>query len=380
MQNISKYFGNYEIDKLVIFQPDLINLLLISLFIILILASCTKNDSMVDGNELLGVNHTNQLKGIGIFFVVLGHLWVHLSKTKAHIVLSEDAVSLFLLLSGFGLVVSNRNNTIDFKNFCMKRIKRVMIPYWKVTILILVLDYLILGRTVRVDSLMMTLIGINTRLELEHIDYVRWFVTFILLWYILFFLFFLKFRNAYSSISLIAIAFFLFPLNYYFFHFNWNNFFSFPAGCLLAIHHVRLSTFFKKNKAVCSVAAFTGISYVITYKLLISTENIHSVVVAHVPNILLAFTADVNSLIVSVFIIVITSLLIEGKYNSRLLLFLGRYSYEIFLLHGAFLIKYNPILRNHDTYPVIIEFLFFMAFISLISLPVKFPSKGVSAC
>ena len=178
---VIKYFKNYEIIKLEIFHPDYVNLLIILMFIIVATLTIKKDESNSSGNGLLSISHTDQLRGLAIFFVVLGHLWVHASKTSAQIILSGDAVSLFLLLSGFGLAISTKNKIIGFKEFCLKRIKRVMLPYWLVTIFIIMLDYLILGRTLQFDSLLMTFSGINTRIELRNVDYVRWFITFILL-------------------------------------------------------------------------------------------------------------------------------------------------------------------------------------------------------
>ncbi len=365
---LQNYINNYEMIKLDIVNPNYSNFLLIFLFLVFIALTTRRININLEKNELLSVLHTDQLRGIAIFFVVLGHLWVHVSKTKPHIILSGDSVSLFLFLSGFGLAISTRNNPIGFKNFCFKRIKRVMIPYWIVTILILILDLLILGRILKLDSLLMTIFGINTRLELTKLDYVRWFVTFILLWYLVFYVFLLKYRTKFSSLLLLVIAFVLLPLNYYFFHFGWYQFFSFPIGCLMAIHYEIAADIFNKYSRKLIILGIIGVCYVLFYKILMSYENFSSVITKSIPNLLLSYYSDWNSLILVLSCIILTNKFIEKGFYSKFLLFLGKYSYEIFLLHGVFLIKYNPIIRDKNTLLLSFQFLMLLLFVIAISV------------
>ena len=60
-------------------------------------------------------------------------------------------------------------------------------PYWNATFAILSLDYIILRKSLPFGSALMTLLGINFQPELCDLDHARWFVTFLLLWYILFY-------------------------------------------------------------------------------------------------------------------------------------------------------------------------------------------------
>jgi len=365
MKNI---FENYESVKLEIFQPDYANFIIVFLFFLIITVTINKNKDNESENCLLSLSHTNQLRGIAIFFVILGHLWVHVSKTGAKIILSGDAVSLFLIISGFGLVMSTRNGSIYFKDFFFKRIKRVMLPYWIVTIFVLILDYFILKRTLQFRSLMMTFLGINTSIELEHLDYVRWFVTFILLWYLLFYAFFLKYKTKYSLILLFIIAFNLQLLNYYVLHLSWYHFFSFPVGCYLAFYHKKILTYYKEYKLMFIFLAISGMTYVLMYKFFMGDENIHSIVVETIPNIILVYVSEGNGLIMSISCLILLSQVIERGYSSKILLFLGKYSYELFLLHGIFLIKYNPIIKGHMAFDILIQFSTFFLFITGISV------------
>lgn len=362
---VGDMFANYEINKLAIIHPDLLNLLIIALFFCVVVVTAKKEESV--SRQLLSRLHTDQLRGVGIFFVVLGHLWVHVSKTKAQIVLSGDSVSLFLILSGFGLYISSRNKILPFKEFCLKRIKRVMIPYWIATSLILFLDFIILNRTLSLNNFILTTVGINTSVALRQLDYARWFVTFILLWYILFYVFFVKFNNNFSQIIFVVISIILLPLNYYLLHFGWYQFVSFPVGCLLAINLDKIKSLCQKNNVILLISV-VGIIYVISYKLLLSNGLINNIITNSIPNILLSYIGDVNSMVMSVSIIFITWNIISIKgIKSNILVLLGKYSYEIFLIHGVFLIKYNPAIKNSDNILLILQFAILFMFIFLVS-------------
>jgi len=365
---MTKYFSNYEVIKLDIIQPNYLNFLIFFLFIVLIIFTTKKNNISFNNSKFLSVLHTDQLRGVAIFFVILGHLWVHVSKNKPLLIFSGNSVSFFLFLSGFGLAISTKSKTyLSFKDFILKRIRRVMIPYWVVTIIILILDYLILNRKLEIESLLFTVIGINIRIELMHLDYARWFVTFILLWYLIFYMFFLKLKVRFPSFCLLIIAFFMLLLDYYVWNFKWYNFFSFPIGCLIATHYERVVEFCNKNMRSLAALSIIIIFYVIFYKLLMSDQDINFFLIKFIPNILFVYINEINSIIFVLSFILFTTKLVANGFSSTFLLFLGKYSYEIFLLHGVFLIKYNPIINGIGKFTLCFQFFLFIFFIVIIS-------------
>ena len=85
------WFYNYQLNKIDIINPNLTNNVILSIFFLLVFLFIRKGE----GHAALSKPHTEQLKGMAIFLVILGHLWVHIAKTKAQIILSGEAVSLF---------------------------------------------------------------------------------------------------------------------------------------------------------------------------------------------------------------------------------------------------------------------------------------------
>ncbi len=355
------FFSNFQNTKLEISSPELINLLLLLSFVLISIVTI-KKESKAFGN-FMSYDQTEQLKGIAIFFVVLGHLWVHVSVAKPSVILSGNAVSMFLILSGFGITISNKSKKIGLRNFLIKRINRVMIPYWFATILIILLDYAILNKTLDIKQLILTILGLNLSVELRHLDYVRWFVTFIIFWYVVFFFGHNSLEGKNRILFILLTAFIILPLNYYFFHFGWYQFFSFPTGCIIGIYFEPLKNKWQKSRKTIIVISTMGLLTTLIYAVLMGHEHIYRTVYDFVPNIVMAYLNDAVCLISNIGVFGLFLSISDKGYQSRWLLFLGRYSYELFLLHGVFLIKYNPFIHESTTISIIVSFMIFFIFL-----------------
>ncbi|RJP77257.1 MAG: acyltransferase [Desulfobacteraceae bacterium] len=363
---MTAFFQNYEQIKLEIHSPELTNIIILSLFILTTLLFKNRKHEKTSG--LLHFQHTEQLKGLAIFLVVLGHLWVHVAKQRPYLVLSGDAVSMFLILSGFGLTISSGSKKIELKKFLRKRINRVMVPYWITTVLILLLDYIVLNKILNTKSMILTLFGVNVTTDLYHLDYVRWFITLILCWYVIFFIL----QKNITIYRRTLIYLFLgtgFTLSeYYFFHFGWYQFLSFPTGCIIACYYKKLNRLWDANQKTIVGFAVASMFIAIVYKMIIDSEQIWPYLVHSIPSIILTFIAEGNSILLSLSIFVIVSYMGEKGFNSRFLLFLGRYSYELFLVHGVFLIKYNMFFIQPNPLSIAVGFILFFVFILGISI------------
>ena len=352
-------FENFQITKLPVDSPEFTNIILMLIFALLVFI--TTNLKQQKNAKLLSYRQTEQIKGIAIFLVVLGHLWVHVAVKKPSLIFAGDAVSIFLILSGFGLTLSSRTRKMEFTTFFSRRISRVMIPYWLATLIILFLDYILLNRIMDVRSLIMTFAGINISLNLKHLDYARWFVTFILLWYVIFF--FIDRYIERKIFGFLALAFILIPLNYYLFHFGWYQFFSFPIGCVIANFYDNIIVLWDRKKN--TIVSYTIIVFMATifYKLVMGNISYYNFLVKTIPNIVLIYMHETNSILFCCCVIIFISFLSEKGFESKFLLILGRYSYELFLIHGAFLIKYNPFFKAFDNFPIMLPFYFYLLFV-----------------
>ena len=129
---------------------------------------------------------SDRMKTCAIIMVILGHMlniYLH-QNPYLSIILGTGGVAVFLILSGYGLVVSYQKNGIK-NEYWEHKIKKVFIPYWIVTFLWVV--FIGLLKPSRSELLIKNLLLIDYNRE---IDATMWYLSFLLLWYLLFFVVF----------------------------------------------------------------------------------------------------------------------------------------------------------------------------------------------
>lgn len=84
------------------------------------------------------------------------------------------------------------------------------------------------------------------------------------------------------------------------------------------------------------------------------------------PTIVVKVLDEANGLFLSLGLVVLMAYLGLKGYYSGFLGFCGSISYEIFLLHGAFLVKYNPIIVRDEAF-LPFSFMFFLSCIIALS-------------
>ncbi len=302
-------------------------------------------------------NTTDQVRGLAILMVVLGHLWVHVAKHGAKLIMSGDGVAIFLVLSGYGITKSLTDRCTPLSIFVARRINRVMLPYWLSTFGILLLDYLILNRIYPISHVFLSLIGVNLFGIMHHFDYVRWFITFQLFWYIAAVTIYRGINFSHPSIVMLGVGSLFFFLDYYILKFGWYQFFAFPVGCLIADKQMALKLLLSrvgKKKTWCFfLLMILAFLYLKSYVWTIFVEGW--------PSVCVRGGKDLISVIFSLSLI---GLLDISQTYSRFLIFCGKFSYQIFLLHGVFLVKYNPFFQF---FSLPIAFVVYLAFIFTIS-------------
>lgn len=338
MNDLRALFATYETHKLVVTSPWGES---VSLLCVLLLAGFFWQGRRT--TTPLDPIQTCQVRGLAITLVIVGHLWVHVVGAQEAVGFGAQAVSAFLLLSGYGLRLSARNTPPDAPTFLKRRLLRVMLPYWLATLCIFAVDYVLLGRSYSPSIAIRTLAGINLDDTTWYIDYVRWYVTFLLVAYALFFMSYRWFGEHHG----LVVLFFLFsglyllrlkgpfPLGTY------GQIFAFPLGCLFATYKERLVDLLACPRSfvgvliatlsILAVAAWVKANNPVEY-LPLKRGLDHAA--------LIAYDAAIACVLVLVFVLL-------GQYDrvSTPFNYLGSISYELYLLHGPLLIKYDPILH-----------------------------------
>lgn len=348
-------FSNYEFIKLVIPYPTLQNYGLLAVFLIIaVLTSQKANTTFLDRTQ------TDQLKGIAILIVVLGHLWVHVSSVRAIPVFGDYAVSLFLILSGFGLSVSQATKTISI-NFILRRFRKVIIPYWLITLIILVADFLLLNKSYSITDVLTTFAGINLNKNLKHIDYTRWYITLILIYYIVYFLFNRYFNKANALLSIFAfsLVFCILSVTKIFQIGAIDQIMAFPIGCLVAFYYESIWVFLNKRR----VELYASLLFLLTSLVFLFPSYPSELIF----KALFILIKSVNSLLFCTLLILLVGRIGKFGYMSRFLSFCGVISYEVYLIHGPILIKYNPIIKLFSPDFIVVSFTIFLSLVLIAS-------------
>ena len=122
-------------------------------------------------NLYLSKDNSALLKGFAIILILLGHLGI--APTAYY------GVAIFLIVSGYGLYISFEKNGLNC--FFRKRLFKVLIPYWIVTILWILIDYILELNVYSKKELLFSFLGFFNK-----IDVTMWFISFIIFWYVCF--------------------------------------------------------------------------------------------------------------------------------------------------------------------------------------------------
>jgi peptidoglycan/LPS O-acetylase OafA/YrhL len=358
MHNI-EIFSNYQLIKLDIPSPILQNIGLLTIFLIITLLTKHKTNT-----TFLDRTQTDQLKGIAILLVVLGHLWVHVSSIRAIPALQDYAVTLFLILSGFGLTISQTTKTINNK-FIFRRFRRVIIPYWLITSLILVADFFLLNKAYSITDVMLTFAGINLSKNLKQIDYTRWYITLLLIYYMVYFLFnrYLNKAKALLGICAFSLVFCILNITKIFPLGAVDQIIAFPIGCLIAFYYETILHIFNRRIIELSVSMLFFLTSLV---FLFPSQQPE----LYFKMLLLGMRAA-NSLLFCVLLIMLIRRIGDLGYSSYFLSFCGLISYEIYLIHGPLLIKYNPIIKLLAPDFILISFTLFLTLVLILSYSIN---------
>ncbi len=292
---------------------------------------------------------TQELKGIAILAVLFAHIgYALVDDTRFLFPLSISAgvaVNLFLFLSGYGLAQTSAREPLSVSAFYRKRLQGLYLPLWIVLIGILVLDAVRIGRTYLPQDIIQAFFGFFPRADLyQNINSPLWYFTFIIGHYLLFPLIYRRTRPILSAIvfGVISLALLSFP---------WTalanvqplyklHLLAFPLGLLAAGLTQRFGTRLETLRASWQHWGEMAPRKAFLLQLGASLAFL-------APFAFLSLNAAIGQGIwreqgVSLVTMGIILLFFLVKpFESRFLQIMGRYSYEIYLVHW-------PLLSRHD--------------------------------
>ena len=312
---------------------------------------------------------TQQVRGAAILLVVVGHIGYHTLVSRDNfLVLGDYGVSIFFVLSGFGLARSYPNRALSVREFFVSRVSRVMVPYWIATAIILILDFILIDRKYDISTVLLTVCGINISMAARHLDYVRWYITASLIWYVFFALYWGRVYGKKLILLFFVTGVFLILSNYYVVPIGYG-FLSFPFGVALGVSYDWVRYFFARFPGrfwiFIAICIFLSV-YTLEGWLLPRMESM-------IPYLAIVFLKEMILISFTVAALIVFSIACKNN-GSVFLRFAGAVSYELFLFHGVFMVKYDFILFKG---PMILAFWPYLCFMVIISSLIQKAARGL---
>lgn len=293
--------------------------------------------------SLFPIETTNELKGLAILTIVLSHIGYFLASDNKFLQPMSNyagvGVDLFLVLSGYGLVVSAIKTPRSVLQFYLRRLPRIYLPMIITLAIFLIADYFILHKTYPLDTTIKNFFGIFTKANLyEHIDSPLWYITFLLINYLLFPIIF-HCRFPLLSAAGMGAAVWLFlkywppydMMGYYKLHLL-----AFPVGMALAGLLTQPPLFL--SNLTKKITEKRVINFILRFAFLVAAGAflVYSYYHSHVGE--KWYREGITSVLS---VLAVITIFIVKKIDFKFLAILGMYSFEIYLLHWPLVWRYN---------------------------------------
>ena len=326
------------------------SLIVIAAFLAVILFTFKKSQH----TDVFPISVTQELKGFGILTVVFAH-FAYMKVTNADFlfplsIIAGVGVDLFLFMSGYGLTVGMLKKPMPIIDFYKRRVIKIFIPFWVALILIFAADAIFLGIFYPVPYMLQSLLGwFPTAVGFGDVNSPFWYITWMMMFYILFPLVFSYRMPWLSALILAVIATIIGSTNPLEMGDNWLHRLhtvAFSMGIIAA--WLLMETKDKENKLVKTLKEFRtnsnairlvliAISFVVVaYMSLHTTAN-------HWPTLTSFFgqgfyVEQFTSIVIMIGLIVIFSL---KKLDNKFLAMYGVYSFEVYLIHWPLMARYD---------------------------------------
>lgn len=321
----------------------------ILIFTLVLIFSLQKKFNLKIDNAL-----TEELKGFAMLAIVLSHIGYFLVSDHAFLFpLSVEAgvgVNLFLLLSGFGLTLSQLQKPLSIKQFYLKRLPKLFIPLWIVITALFLIDGFWLHKTYHFSEIIKSYLGFFPSSDIfDDLNSPLWYLTMILFFYIIFPLLFWSKKLWLSIIAIFGFAYLLLslplPLDHGVQDLYKLHFLAFPLGMLTAWILAKrdkfntasiLSNFF--IRVLLAFSAFAAFAYFAINSGVGHGKDLEQTIS-----------------IVSTYLIMLVFWL--KQFRFRLFNLVGKYSYEIYLLHWPIIFRYQNLFKLLPAWLTVIFYL-----------------------
>lgn len=275
----------------------------------------------VYNENYLSLKNTNALRGMCALIVAMQHTcaYQHDSFTAPFLYIGFLCTSIFFFLSGYGLMYSTVNKKGYLRSFLRKRLLTVLIPYLFANVI-----YLSVRQGLGIET---TVTGfINTYKTGEPYVSFSWYIVSIIYFYLAFYATFNVFRRNIAVFLMIPLSvLYFFLVKKIGFDYHWYTTAFCFAGGVLWYHFQDVLTAVARRQGFLKVL----LMFCITFAFLIATfKNIY-------------FYIAGSNITAIAFQILVMLCLQKIRIHNFILEYLGKISFEFYILHGIVITVLN---------------------------------------
>jgi peptidoglycan/LPS O-acetylase OafA/YrhL len=282
-------------------------------------------------------------------------------------------VDLFLFMSGFGLTIGMMKKTLSATEFYKRRLIKVFIPFWIVLFLLFIADFSLLHINYSLPYMVQSTLGWFPHANADtDVNSPFWYITWMLMFYILFPLLFNPQRPWATAIVLAVIANSIAILNPFNLQANWLHSlhtFAFSLGMLLAWllndnkNLVEKLKLFRSESTLLRYTIIASMLFLAAYMVSHATPNHWPWLSTLVETLHISSRTFINqgsNLLVMFALIIVFSL---KKFDNKFLYIFGVYSYEIYLMHWPLMARYDVFFHTLSAWLAL--FIWLLSFIAI---------------
>lgn len=335
------------------------------LFLALAISIRKRKDS-----EFFPISVSQELKGFAILTIVLAHVAYALVSDSSFLnplsTMAGVGVNLFLLLSGYGLIISSLKKPLSIWQFYKYRLSKLYIPFWICLVVFFVLDFFFLHINYGWSYMAQAFLGFFGRANLYlDVNSPFWYFTWIVMYYLIFPWLLIKKAPWLSAILIYIFTFVIIQLNppiiNQVLHLYRVHLIAFPLGIILG-WFLNGSASWTKTKEFFAKVKFSN-----KYQKILLQIGASIVLIAG--TMYLAKHSGVGEkplieeLISVVTCLVLIALFLIKRIEIKALYWLGLFSYEIYMFHWPLMYRYDFLFKFLPAWLAL--FLYLLVFLGL---------------
>lgn len=294
--------------------------------------------------DFFPISASQELKGLAILTVIFAHVAYALVSDSAFLhplsTMAGVGVNLFLLLSGYGLIISSLKKPATIWQFYKYRLSKLYIPFWICLAAFFLLDFFWLGRSYGASYTLQSFLGFFNHADLYvDVNSPFWYFTWIVMYYLLFPWLLIKKAPWLSAILIYLLTLSFVKLEPHFveqvMHLYKIHIIAFPLGMLLGwLVNFKAASFFNQKFLPASNIKKNILRFVASILLIIAVLFLaqHSGV---------GERPLIEEIISIITCLVLIALFLIKRIEIKTLYWLGFFSYEIYMFHWPLMYRYD---------------------------------------